>query len=304
MKALVVGYGSIGQRHYRLLSEAGYQVAVASARDVDVPHLFPSVDPALDEFDPDYVVLANKTHDHYSAYEKLARHGFVGRVLVEKPLFDAPKSVPASGFSRCGVGYNLRFHPLLKMVRDTIAEDRVISAHAYVGQYLPDWRPDSDYRQSASAEKAAGGGVLRDLSHELDFLTWLLGPWRSVTALGGHFSELEIDSDDVFSILFETERCPAVAVHMNYLDRQPRRSIVLQTQTGTIQADLNSGTAETPRESMCFDIDRDATYAEMHRAMLTDGPDDRVCSISEGMQIVEMIDAIERSAKQKIWIDG
>lgn len=304
MKALIVGYGSIGRRHHRILSEAGHHVAAVSARNVDVPRLFSDIEPALDEFDPDYVVLANKTHDHYSAYENLARCGYGGRVLVEKPLFDAPKSVPVDGFARRGVGYNLRFHPVLEMIRDAIADDRVISAHAYVGQYLPDWRPDSDYRQSVSAKKAAGGGVLRDLSHELDFLTWLLGPWRSVTAMGGQFSELEIDSDDVFSILFEAERCPTVAVHMNYLDRQPRRSIVLQTRTGTIEADLISGTAKTPRDSKRFNVDRDETYAVMHQAMLNDDKDDRVCTISEGLQVVRMIDAIERSAKQKIWIEG
>ena len=302
MKALVVGYGSIGRRHHRILTEAGHRVAVVSARKVDVPLLFPAIDRALDEFEPDYVVVANKTVDHLPAMEQLAERGFEGRLLVEKPLLDTPRPLPAERFERAGVGYNLRFHPAFETIRKVIGDDRVISAHAYVGQYLPDWRPDADYRKGASAARADGGGVLRDLSHELDLLTWMLGEWRSLTALGGRFGTLEIDSDDVFSILFETERCPVVTVHMNYLDREPLRSIILQTDDGTVHADLIAGSVRTRDDTIRFDVDRDSTYSNMHRAMLSDDADGRVCTIPEGMDVVGMINAIERSAKERTWV--
>ncbi len=300
MKALVVGHGSIGSRHARLLKELGCEVAVVSSQDVDFPLRYRTLADALSGR-PDYVVIANSTSQHYQTLTELATLGFKGTVLVEKPLFHEEKDLPHQEFKRAFVGYNLRFHPVLQKLRTILQNEKLISVQAYVGQYLPAWRPGSDYRTSYSADISAGGGVLRDLSHELDYLNWLLGGWEQLTARGGHYSNLEINSDDAWVIMMTTAACPLVSVQMNYLDRLTRRRVLINTDDHTIEADLVQGSIMIDDKIEKMEIERDLTYREQHRAVL-DKKVDALCTLQEGMEVMRMIHAIERSARQKEWV--
>lgn len=302
MKALVIGYGSIGSRHARILSELGCRVAVVTAReDADAPLRFASVSGAVSEFAPDYAVIATETARHGEGIAQLARSGFRGTLLVEKPLCPLPCALPPSAFQGVYVAYNLRFHPLVQRLRELLASEEILSVQAYVGQYLPLWRPGRDYREVYSADKGAGGGVLRDLSHELDLLNWLLGGWQRLVAVGGRFSRLEIDSDDIFSIMMATGRCPVVAVQMNYLDRVGRRRIIVNTQERTIEVDFVAGKLFVDGACEEFQVDRDHSYREMHRSLLGACRRD-LCTIAEGMTVVGMIAAAERSVEEERWV--
>ena len=301
MKALVIGFGSIGARHARLLGELGANVAVVSRRDIDVRNAYSTIPEAVADWNPDYVVVASRTHEHRGDFAALAESSFRGTVLMEKPMFDQGDKVPVHKFSRIFVAYNLRFHPVLRQFRELLENTTPYAVHAYVGQCLPDWRPDADYRYGYSAIKAQGGGVLRDLSHELDALNWMLGGWTRMTALGGQYSHLEIDSDDVFSVLFETNRCPVASIQMNYLDSTLNRTIVALTDRGTIRADLVAGTVEFDGETKTFSVEGDGTYIAQHRAAL-DGGDDVLCTLDEGLDVMRMIDAAEVAVDEKKWV--
>ena len=301
MKALVVGYGSIGSRHARILSELGCDVSVVSSRRIDAWPCHDDLGKALEGTDPGYIVLANGTKDHHAALERLARLGYAGLVLVEKPLFHALLEVPKNGFKRMFVAYNLRFHPVLQELRKLIGDESILCASTYAGQYLPEWRPGSDYRSGYSASRASGGGVLRDLSHEIDYTLWLLGAWQAVTALGGHVSRLEIDSDDVFSLMLVTDRCPIVNIQVNYLDRCLRREMLLITDHHTFKADLARNMLEVDGESTQFQVDRDATYRMQHRAVMDDQAG-TLCSVAEGMQVLRLIESAERASRGSEWI--
>lgn len=302
MNSLVVGYGSIGARHARILSEMGHQTAVVTARSVDYPDVFSDLATALRARAVDYVVVANATALHFSTVTALATLGFQGTVLVEKPLFSRMEAPLPNSFRHFFVAYNLRFHPLIQRVRTLIGSETVLSATCYVGQYLPDWRPDADYRQSYSSHADRGGGVLRDLSHELDYLAYLLGPWRRVCAIGGHFSALEGDSDDTFGLMMAFERCPLVMLSMNYTDRAGRRQIIMNTDNKTIMVDLVSGCVTVNNVTEVIDVPRDETYRAMHAAAL-DGDGDVLCSLPEALDTLALIEGAEHAAKQAKWID-
>ena len=145
MKVLVIGYGSIGARHARILTELGGKTAVLSGRSIDFPLLFSSLDRAIDTHQPDYVVVASQTSSHHSDIVKLINSGFTGNVLVEKPLFKTHHELPKNNFKSLNVAYNLRFHPVIQKVRSLLVGEKIISFNAYVGQYLPNWRPGTDY---------------------------------------------------------------------------------------------------------------------------------------------------------------
>jgi predicted dehydrogenase len=302
----VIGFGSIGMRHVRLLEGLGVETAVVSRRDVGASKVYSTLNAAISDWQPDYVVVASKTQEHLKDFQALAEAGFDGTVIMEKPLFDHATDLPEHAFKQIFVAYNLRFHPVLQRFKKLLEDTVPYAVHAYVGQYLPDWRPDADYRKSYSAQKAEGGGVLRDLSHELDYLNWILKGWNQLTAAGGHLSNLEIDSDDIFSVLFESHRCPVVSVQLNYLDSTVRREVLALTDQGSIRADLVKGTVEFTDETgkfktETFECGRDDTYISLHRAALA-GDDDFLCSLDQGLDVLRIIDAAETAAVERTWI--
>ena len=144
--------------------------------------------------------------------------------------------------------------------------------------------------------------MLRDLSHELDYALWLFGPWQRLTALGGHFSPLEIDSDDVFSLLMETARCPVVSVHMSYVDRVPHREIVVNTDDQTVRVDLIENTMEIDGMAESVHVAKDDTYRAEHEAMLSES-DDVLCTLEEAMETLYAIDAAEQAATSCSWVE-
>ncbi len=302
MRALVIGYGSIGERHARLLVETRCSVAVVSRRSIDFAPHYSELSQALSDWQPEYVVVADRTSEHHQAIESLVKHGFQGRVLVEKPLFDRLSALPRHSFSLAAVAYNLRCHPLLTKLKSLLDDSaQLVTANIYVGSYLPDWRPNTDYRQSYSAKRDQGGGVLRDLSHELDYALWMFGPWRRLTALGGHLSSLEIDSDDAYSLLMKTERCPLVSIHLNYLDRTPRREILVHTHEHTVRVDLIRGIFDLDGAEETITVERDATYRAEHQAMLA-GDSEGLCSLAEAMETLITIEAAEQAAITHSWM--
>ena len=303
LKALVIGYGSIGQRHARVLIELGCQVAVMSRRSIEFMPSYSELSQALLAWQPGYVVIANRTSEHFQAIEALAQYGFRGCVLIEKPLFDQPADMPKQSFSHIAVGYNLRCHPLVRRLKSFLEDaGNILTAYVYVGSYLPHWRPDTDYRKSYFAKRQEGGGVLRDLSHELDYVLWLFENWQRLTAFGGHFSKLEIDSEDAFCLIMETGSCPLISIHMNYLDRVPRREIIVNTDLHTFWVDLIKNKITVDGAEEFVTVAPDDTYRAEHQAML-EGNIEGLCTMEEAMETLVTIETAKQAAISRSWFE-
>ena len=300
MNVVVVGAGSIGSRHQRILKQLGHQVSVVSAHSPNAE--FKSLSDALGRQSFDYVVIASQTSQHFHDFSTLIRNKFKGRVLIEKPLFEKPYRLKSNLFSLAAVGYNLRFHPAIIWLRDTLPKlGHLSSANFYVGQHLPTWRPDTDYRRSSSAQDTSGGGVLRDLSHELDLAQHLFGDWQRLTAIGGKFSDLEITTDDTFSILMSATKCNVVSVHLNYLDQIKQRNITINGNNGTISVDLVGNNAKFNDLEVKFSVSADDSYTAQHLAVIANDSQN-ICTLDDALKVVDTIEAIEIAAKKQKWV--
>lgn len=299
---LVIGYGSIGQRHETILNELGHRVSVVSRRTINYPLSYASIEEAIRCEKPEYIIVANETSEHEKTLAKLIQLGYKDKILVEKPLYANVSDIEESPVSTF-VGYNLRFHPIVQRLAEELSQKQVISVQSYVGQYLPTWRPGTDYRDSYSASKARGGGVLRDLSHELDYLQMLFGEWKEMSANGGNFSNLELDSDDHFTLIYRTEDVPTITVHMNYLDHITQRFIVINTNSTTYRADFISNTLQVNDEVFQFIVGRDDTYKNQHLAVLNDELGS-LCTFNEGYNLLKMIKGAELASKEKVWVSN
>ena len=300
VKVAVVGAGSIGQRHQQILKQLNSEVFSISANSPSADFKF--LDEALQKQTFDYVVIASQTSQHFSDITCLLENKFSGRVLIEKPLFDKNQKLGQSSFQFSAVGYNLRFHPAFIWLKSNLEKlGTITSANLYVGQYLPTWRPAIAYQNSSSAKLSSGGGVLRDLSHELDMVQNLFGDWRRLVAMGGKFSDLEIETEDTCSVMMENDCCIATTVSLNYLDQIKQRSITINGDSGTISVDFISGIGKLNNTEKTFTTSPDATYLAQHRAVMNSDATD-TCSLSDGLKVVQMIDAMESSIAHKKWV--
>lgn len=207
-RILVIGAGSIGRRHLRIVRTLmpDANVRVLRHRDASVPEHADGVFMHLDDavaFAPHIAVVAGPATFHLEQALALANAGV--DLLVEKPLAASAEGV-ATLLQLCRergcilqVAYNLRFLPSLVRFRELVCEGRVgriISVRCEIGQYLPNWRPGTDYRSGVSAQRALGGGALLELSHEIDYLRWIFGEFDWIKATLGRQSNLEIDVED------------------------------------------------------------------------------------------------------------
>lgn len=303
MTALVTGFGSIGARHVAVLTELGIGCVTVSRRP-GADHR--TIAEALAEHDDiTYAVVATETEHHAAALAELAAAGFDGRVLVEKPVVARPDQLAAAYDTGLdiAVGYNLRYHPALAELRAWTEAHEAVSVQIRAGHDLRQWRPGR--APSATASAALGsGGVLRDLSHELDALLWLFGDWtRAVAMTRTDTAGLGIASEVVATALVEMASGALVSLELNYLDAEPHRTIVACAGTGTAAVDLIAGTFHVGTARTTYPIDRNDTYRWMHRDCLRpDGPPTTACTLAEGSAVVALVEAIERSAATGAWI--
>lgn len=301
VRGVVVGQGSAGRRHRDILRSLGLSVRCVSRHAGDAD--FDSLQDALRSHKPEYVVVANETSRHHEALEELAASGIDPIVLVEKPLTDRTEHLPSMRPSATFVGYQMRFHPCVSELKRKLAGRKVLGGDFYVGQHLSQWRGNRPYRESYSARADMGGGALRDLSHELDLVRWLLGGWVRLAAQGGKLSDLEIDSDDLYAILIETPSGAIVTVKLNCLDHNLSRTIRVLTEETTFSADLISGRlCENGSESQ-FEPSMGSILCAQHRAAIMRDTRD-LCSYEEGVCVLHMIEAIERAAREGRWVDN
>lgn len=291
MKTLVVGYGSIGKRHARLLAPLSDELALVTQQAISDFPCYKTIQVALEKMQPDYVVICSATAQHATDMVALKTAGYTGKVLVEKPIFNDITQSGAPYPFTVYVGYQLRFHVVVAALKKALEGKRLQSARGYVGQHLSQWRPDRDVKETYSAHRTQGGGVMRDLSHELDLAQFLFGEVTAHSGVAQRKADVTVDSEDSADFKLACTHCPDVQVHMNYLDEKPTRYWQVQTGAGEIYADLIAKTLTIVGTPHAFSCEADDAYITMHKAALADAPE--ICHFAEGMNVMQIIEAVE-----------
>ena len=255
-KAMVVGCGSIGRRHVRNLKALGIgqfafcdknPEALKQCNEDVKGELFTGYREALRSYKPDFVLIC--TPPVYHVDEALAALQAGAHVFIEKPLSHESAGVDvllaeARRHNRnVQVGYNLRFHPGLQILKELIESGkigRVLWLNVEAGQYLPDWRPWQNYRDSYSARHDLGGGIILDGSHELDYICWLLGWPTEVSCRAEHLSSLELDVEDSAWIYLTFPDRRRAELHLDFVQRSYTRTCKVVGESGTALWDFTS----------------------------------------------------------------
>lgn len=287
-RALVVGLGSIGRRHLRLLRMAlpGADIRVlrhsgCDGAIADADGCFENLHAAC-EFAPELAVIASPAPFHLPVATALAQAG--AHLLVEKPVSASVAGVAeliglcAEQGQQLQIGYNLRFLESLQSFRAELAAGTIGTVRLVrceIGQFLPDWRPDADYRDAVSARRDLGGGVLLELSHELDMLRWVFGEVTWLSAWVGRQGPLEIDVEDSATVQLGFADGPVGQLSMDFLRRDTKRICTAIGDEGSLVWDAVAGRVACfePRDGIWHDVtvaqpERDTSYLAQLAALL------------------------------------
>ena len=299
MKVLIIGFGSIGKRHFEILNDFNEikEIDIVTKQIVEDVKTFQTLEEINDLTLYDYFIISSETVKHYEQLKYICSKVDNKNILVEKPLYDKNHDDIHSS-NNIFTAYNLRFHPVLQKLSTLLKDEDIYYANIICGQYLPSWRPEQDYRKSYSAKLEEGGGVLRDLSHELDYATWLFGNIETINAISTKISDLEINSDDIFTAIGITNKKVIVNITMDYISKTPIRKLLIHTKNQTIEADvINNSIVLYPKngnsEKIKIEVvDRNHTYANMHKNIINN-QFEMLCSFTNGKKIVDIISNIE-----------
>lgn len=311
-RLLICGLGSIGRRHARVIHQTwpGIELAVVrSGHGPDYPelslmsHQFSDLNAAL-AWEPDAALIASPALYHQQQALALAKQGIP--LLIEKPVGTGRESPEAwdellelSINVPILVGYVLRHDPCALHVKQRIESQelgRVLEADFYCGSWLPEWRSNTDYRESVSGRRSLGGGALLEISHEIDLALWILGELEVSFASLKQSGLLQVDVEDQALLVGLSDMCSLITIRLNFCSQPSRRNIVMRCQRGEISWDVLSGNVNVLIRDQPAQVFRSRLEAEERYRLQAEHFMDCIlnqatphCSLSDSLQVLEII---------------
>lgn len=299
MKVLIIGFGSIGQRHNEVLSKfkdiSTIDIVTKQTLNDNITSFQSLQDiKQLDIYD--YYIIASPTNKHYEQLKYLDLNVSNKIIFCEKPLFERNQNLKIKN-NKVFVGYVLRFHPLLQKLKKLLKDELAISVNINCGSYLPTWRSNIKYQDSYSAKKDEGGGVLLDLSHELDYLQWLFGTISDIRSYQSKVSDLEIDSDDLVVAIGKTTKNTVFNLSIDYINKISHRDVLINTNNSSYKLDFINNTLLKHDKSgkeikdEYKNLERNYMFEQMHKSILTNQK--IACTYDEAKQVMNTIGLIQ-----------
>lgn len=318
MKIGFIGLGSIAEKHMKtihsLFGDTDFFVVTQRENYPSMPDIFPIYLRDIESLlasQPDFIAITNAANDRLETIKHL-KDSLVP-ILIEKPLARTvreaglvlreveKKSHPAV------VGYNLRFTDGIECVKrlltDQIIGD-ILHASCVVGQSLEQWRPGRDFKQTVSASRQRGGGVLRELSHEFDYLTYLFGPMKICSGFLATRLYKDLDVEDVAHVhlsLGSDGQAVPCSVIMDFVRHDPVRKVEFVGSDGTLawnildgRVDI-SGKGDVKKSWLNKPEDLEDSYKKMWSAFLY-GQYHKFASPREASLVIDSVAKIEELA--------
>lgn len=324
-RVLVVGGGSIGERHVRCFLQTGRaQVALCELNDARrefVATTYPLAasygdwTAALDSR-PDVVVVATPAHLHLAMARDAILRG--AAVLIEKPLATTDEGVSelqqvAIAAQRpVSVAYVYRSHPALGAMREALHSGRFgrpLQLVSVSGQNFPFYRPA--YRETYYTRHATGGGAVQDaLTHHLNAAEWLVGPIDRVCADIAHLALPGVDVEDTAHVIArQGPVCSLFCLNQHQAPNESSITVICERGTARFEYHQHRWRWMTEPAGAWHDepiptLERDTLFiAQAQRFLDTvDGTLPPACTLAEAWQTLQVNRAILDSAAQQSWV--
>jgi predicted dehydrogenase len=317
-RILVIGVGSIGERHVRCLKGTGrVRLGICEINDrlreevaarYGIESSYHDLDEAL-EAEWSAAVVATPAHLHIAQALRCVRAGL--HLLIEKPLsatLEGTAVLTDEVHKRnltAGVAYVYRTHPaLVSMHRAVVARDfgEPVQVSVVAGQHFPFYRPA--YRQIYYRDRATGGGAVQDaLTHMVNAVEWLVGPMTWVAADACHkvLQGVEVE-DTVTAIARHREVLTSYSLNQHQAPSETAITVVGERGAARFEAHrVRWRWAREPgsewRDEQFGPLERDA-WMTLQASAFLDAVESRgplPCSLDEGLQTLRATQAILRS---------
>jgi predicted dehydrogenase len=319
---LLVGLGSIGQRHLRNILGLGHNSVTIVKRSGVLPpefqqlKVFTTIDEAVAVSKYNAAIICTPTAQHIADLERILAAN-IPSIYLEKPIshnYNGIEKVQQliSAYSPfIVVGYDLHFDPGMQKVKQLLQSNtigNVISVNAQVGQYLPDWRPYEDHTHGMSAKKETGGGVMLDLVHEFDYLYWLFGKADRIACQYSNSGFLKIETEELAEVLIKFANGIIGTIHLDYLQRKLVRNCMITGTNGSIFWDLASSQVkwiDTTKQEHVFSysgFERNERFIQIMTSFLNKEESDLLTTFDDALQSLQMVLAAKQSAEQNVFI--
>lgn len=320
MKFVIAGLGSIGRRHLRNLVSLGerdillYRTHKSTMPDEELSG-FETVTNFQQVLDakPDAVIVSNPTAMHLDIAIPTAKAGI--HLFMEKPIsqsmerVDELRSIVKQYNNKVMTGFQFRFHPTLQRIKELVTEGVIgtpVSCRAHWGEYLPNWHPWEDYRNSYAARPDLGGGVVLTLCHPFDYLRWIMGEVDSLWAFTSGSDALPIGAESIAEVGLHFENGCSGSVHLDYIQQPGTHALDIIGTQGSMKWDNARGelklyqtihkewTSFLPPEG--FERN-DLFMAEMSAFLkVLRGEVPSPCTLDDGIKALEIALGVHRSA--------
>ena len=263
MKILIVGLGSIGQRHLRNLKKIypnedyfalrviNNQFLIKNKKKTKINlskyykiEILKSYNKAL-LIKPDIVFLCNPSIYHLRDALRFLRVG--SNIFIEKPLGGKLKNVTKliklnkKLKKNLMIGYQFRFHPLIKKVKEIIDKRKygsAIKAEFNNLAYLPSFHPYENYRKGYAANRKLGGGVLSTMIHEIDLVAFFFGLPHKIKSSKIRSGIIKSDAYDnlTTNLIYHSRQNVIINLSLTYV--KPNRSFYILFNKVILWCDL------------------------------------------------------------------
>lgn len=252
LKVCFVGVGSIAKRHIKNLSELCLERHINLTIDAlrkennvlekEVIKMISNIYLSVDNLPRDYdvIFLTNPTEYHLSALKELqsyAKHFFIEKPLTTINKANEIEEITLKEDAVYYVACPLRYTSVIGYLKNSNLIKETIAVICICSSYLPDWRPNTDYRKNYASKAKMGEGVSVDLIHEWDYLKYLFGKPDTIVFTYGKKSDLELQCEDYANYIAEYKD-KVIELHLDYFGRVPIREMMLFTKTDTVIVDL------------------------------------------------------------------
>ena len=318
-RVAIIGLGSIGRRHLRLISEIRPDIEIIVVRsghgnaceeEKIASKTVYSISDAI-KSGVQAAIVSSPATLHLEQSLRLVNNGV--HLLIEKPLSHTSygldeflKSVNDNSVVAM-VGYVLRYDPgaiKFKNWLNSKAIGRILHARIECGSYLPDWRPGQNYRKSVSALFELGGGALLELSHELDYLHWFFGKPIDVQAQIRNSGTLNVNVEDQVDLLMTSKQGYSIVAQVDFIRRYVKRKCTVLTTEGeltwnAIKQNITWKTVNKGSSSYDYSNKRDYIYRTQIEVFIDCIENDNapIVAVEDGINVLRLIDAARDSSK-------
>ena len=300
IKCLIIGYGSIGKKHASVLKKiVGYKnIYILSKKNIKDYLILKNLN-QLREHQFDYIIISTPTSTHLKQLKFLEKFSRKSTILIEKPLFSKFKNYKPKN-KKIFVGYNLRYNRLIKHLKKNINKKEIFSITINCASFLPDWRKNIHYTKTYSSQKKLGGGILNELSHELDYFQFIFQKikFKDISnVMLKKSSNLKVDVEDSALIQGKINNLNYI-FNFNFFSKFKKREIIIESFKETTVCNLLNNSilifSKLKKNTKKVKFLKNDTYFELHNDILNKKKNKLACNYQDGLKILKLIETIKK----------